>query len=287
VFRQLRDLTRYRRRLIEGHTRESQRISKVLEDAGIKLTSVASKTLTVSGRAMIGALCAGERDPEVLAQLARTRMRAKLPELRQALVGRFDDHHRLLCLMGLERVGDLEKAISQLDGEVDRLMEPFAHHRDRLCTIPGVAARSAETIIAEIGVDMSRFATPGHLASWAGMCPGNNESAGKHASGKTRPGDRWLRAALTQSAWAAARTRDSYLRAQFWQIARRRGKNKAAVAVGHSILVIAWHILNDGTTYQELGGDWFARRHDSAARQRWLIRQLEALGNTVTLTPTD
>lgn len=236
---------------------------------------------------MIEALCDGERDPEVLADLAKARMRSKLGELRHALVGRFEDHHAVLCRMHLQRVRDLEDGIARLDREISQAIEPFAHHRDRLCTIPGVATVTAETIIAEIGVDMERFPTAGHLASWAGMCPGNNESAGKHFSGKTRPGDKWLRAALTQAAWAAARTKhDTYLRAQFWRIARRRGKNKAAVAVGHSILVAAFHIIRDGVDYHDLGGDHFARRHDEQARVRWHLRQLEALGHTVTLTDT-
>ena len=285
VLRNLRDLTRYRRRQIESHTRESQRLGDVLEDAGIKLDSVASKALTVSGRQMIEALCDGERDPVVLAEMARTRMRAKIPELQQALAGRFGDHHTTMCRLILGRVDDLEDAIASLDHQVDTAIEPFASHRDRLCTIPGVAERTAEVIIAEVGVDMDQFPTAAHLASWAGMCPGNNESAGKHYSGRTRPGNRWLRAALTQSAWAASRTRDTYLAAQFWRLKARRGSNKAAVAVGHSILVIAWHILAESLDYRDLGGDWFAKRRDSEARQRWLVGQLEALGHTVTLTP--
>jgi transposase len=285
VFRELRELTRYRRRQVEAHTREGQRLTKILEDAGIKLDSVASKALTVSGREMIEALCDGERDPVVLADLARTRMRAKIPQLQQALAGRFGDHHALMCRLILGRVDDLETGIRRLDQQVATLIEPFASHRDRLCTVPGVAERTAEVIIAEIGVDMDRFPTAAHLASWAGMCPGNNESAGKRFSGRTRPGNQWLRAALTQAAWAASRSGDTYLRSQFWRIAGRRGKNKAAVAVGHSILVIAWHILADQADYHELGGDWFAQRHNTAARQRWLVAQLEALGNTVTLTP--
>ena len=277
-FRRLRDLTRYRRRLVESHTRESQRLTKVLEDAGIKLDSVASKTLTKSGRKMIAALCAGERDPEVLAELAMARMRRKIPELREALVGRFDDHHGLMCRLHLRAISDLEEAIRDLDTQVETLMEPLAHHRQRLCTIPGVANRTAEVILAEIGVDMSRFPTAGHLASWAGLCPGHNESAGKRRSGRTRPGDRWLQSALTEAAWAAARTRQgTYLRARFWRIARRRGKNKAAVAVGHSILIAAFHILRDDVDYHDLGADWFSRHDDLAARRRWLARQLEQL----------
>lgn len=285
-FRRLRDLTRYRRRLVEAHTTESHRLTKVLEDAGIKLDSVASKALTVSGRRMVDALCGGERDPEVLADMALNKLRNKLPELRQAMVGRFDDHHASLCRLHLARVRDLEDGIAVLDQQIETAIEPFAHHRARLMTIPGVATVTAATIIAEIGVDMTRFPTSGHLASWAGICPGNNESAGKHGSGKTRPGDQWLRAALTQAAWAAARSKkDTYLRAQFWRIARRRGKNKAAVAVAHSILVAAFHIIRDEVDYRDLGGDWFARRHDDDARRRWLVRQLQALGHDVTLDP--
>jgi len=285
LFRRLRDLTRYRRRLVESHTREAQRIDKVLEDAGIKLSAVASKTLTVSGRAMLEALIRGERDPEALAQLARTRMRAKLPELRRALVGRFEDHHALLCQVGLGRVDDLQGAISRIDGEVERLIEPFAHHRERLCTIPGVGPRTAEVIIAEIGTDMSRFPTSAHLASWAGLCPGNNESAGRHYSGRTRRGDKWLRAALVESAWAVARTRGTFLGARFWRVARRRGTNRAAVAVAHTILVAAFHILRDDVDYAELGGDWFVRRLDSQRLTHSLVGRLETLGHTVTLTP--
>jgi transposase len=285
LFRRLRDLTRYRRRLVEAHTAESNRLGKVLEDAGIKLDSVASSVLTLSGRRMIQALCEGERDPQVLADMALRRLRGKIPELQQALVGHFDEHHAAMCRMHLGRVADLEDGIASLDRQVAETIEPFAHHRDRLCTIPGVATRTAEVIIAEIGVDMSRFPTAGHLASWAGMCPGNNESAGKHASGRTRPGDCWLRAALTQAAWAAARTNNTYLAAQFWRIARRRGRSKAAVAVGHSILVAAFHILRDHVDYHDLGGDWFARRHDQDHRRRWLVHQLQTLGHEVTLTP--
>ena len=281
--RRLRDLTRYRRRLTESRTREEQRLTKVLEDAGIKLDSVASRALTVSGRRMIEALCAGERDPEVLADMALAKLRRKRAELQEALVGRFGDHHALMCQLHLARLDDLEASVTRLDAEIDREIEPFALQRDLLCTIPGVAERTAQVIIAEIGVDMTRFPTAGHLASWAGLCPGNNESAGKHHSGRTRPGDKWLRAALTQAAWAAARSRDTYLASQFWRISRRRGNNRAAVAVAHSILVAAFHMLRDNVDYHDLGGDWFSRRHDNNARQRWLISQLEGLGHTVTL----
>jgi transposase len=284
AFRRLRDLTRYRRRLVEAHTAESYRLTKVLEDAGIKLDSVASKTLTLSGRRMIAALCEGERDPEVLAEMALRRMRAKRPELRQALVGRFGDHHGLLCRLHLERIGDLEEGIRTLDRHVERLVEPVAQQRRRLCTIPGVANRTAEVILAEIGVDMGRFPSAAHLASWAGMCPGQRESAGKNRSGRTRPGNPWLRAALTQAAWAAARSRDTYLRTRFWRIARRRGTNRAAVAVGHSILVAAFHILRDGVDYRDLGADWLQRPEDIERRRRHLLAQLDVLDRAITAT---
>jgi transposase len=281
--KELRDLTRYRRRLIEARTREYQRLTKCLEDAGIKIDSVASSITTLSAREMVRALCDGERDPKVLAELARGRMRSKRGDLRWALEGHFNDHHAALCRMHLQRVDDLGVAIAQLDQQVAQRFEPYGCQLARLETIPGVATRNAQVILAEIGPDMARFPSAGHLASWAGMCPGNNESAGKHGSGRTRPGDRWLRSALIESAWGAARTRGSYLNAQFWRLARRRGKNKAAVAVGHSILVAAFHILRDDVDYKDLGGDWFTRRQDAERRRRWHITQLEALGYSVTI----
>jgi transposase len=283
--RQLRDLTRYRKRLIQAHTAECQRVQKTLEDAGIKLDSVASDVLGVSGRAMLAALVAGERDPEVLAELARGKLRRKLPELRRALHGHFGDHHALLVGLALEHLEHLERAIAQLDARVDQVIAPFAVARDRLDTITGVGKRAAEGIIAEIGVDMTVFPTAGHLASWAGRCPGNNLSGGKRRSGKPTKGNRWLADVLTECAWAAAHSRDTYLAAQFWRLARRIGKKKAAVAVGHSILVIAWHLLTDGCDYQDLGGDWFARRTDAARHKAHLIKQLQALGYSVTLQP--
>ena len=283
--RDLRDLTRYRKRVIEDRVRESLRVQKVLEDAGVKLSSVASNTLGVSGRAMLEALIAGERDPEALAELAKGKLRGKLPELRQALAAtRFRDHHAVLLGEHLAHLDHLDATVDRLDQRIEAVMAPFADARDRLSTIPGVGQRAAEVIVAEIGVDMSRFPSAAHLAKWAGMCPGNNESAGKRFSGRTAKGDPWLSGLLTECGWAARRTKDTYLAAQFWQIARRRGLEKAAVAVGHSILVIAWHLLAEpGTTYAELGGDYFTRRQDPARRQRQLVRQLEALGLTVSV----
>ena len=280
--RELRDLTRYRKRLIQAHGSEGQRIQKTLEDAGIKLDSVAADVLGVSGRAMLTALVNGERDPQVLAELAKGRLRAKLPQLRQALRGRFRAHHALLVRLALEHLEQLERSIAELDTQVDRALAPFARARDRLDTITGVGKRAAECMLAEIGVDMSVFPTAGHLASWAGRCPGNNVTGGKRRSGKPTKGNRWLGEVLIECAWAAARSRDTYLSAQYWRLARRIGKKKAAVAVGHSILVIAWHLLAYDCDYQDLGGDFFVQRDADRARQR-AVAQLQALGYHVTL----
>jgi transposase len=284
-FRQLRDLTRYRRVVIEERGRESQRLHKVLEDAGIKLSSFTSKVLTKSGREMIDALIAGQRDPDVLAQMAKGRMRSKIPQLQDALAGRFDEHHALLCKAMLARIDQADATINELGAAIDALLDPYEAAVTLLVTIPGVQRRTAQVILAEIGADMSRFPTSGHLASWAGMCPGNNESAGKHRSGSTRHGSKWLRIALIEAAHAAARTNDTYLAAQYARLRAKRGPSKASVAVGHSIIVIAWNLLSTGETYNDLGGDYFEKRRNSGARQRRLVAQLEAMGHTVTLEP--
>jgi transposase len=233
---------------------------------------------------MLTALVDGERDPQALAELAKGRLRSKLPQLRQALRGRFSDHHALLVRLALAHLEHLEGAIARLDDRVDEVIAPFAAARDRLDTITGVGKRAAETIIAEIGVDMTVFPTAGHLASWAGRCPGNNRSGGKRRSGKPTRGNRWLGEVLIECAWAAARSRDTYLSAQYWRLARRIGKKKAAVAVGHSILVIAWYLLTDDCDYQDLGGDYFIRRDTERQRQR-AVAQLQALGYHVVLEP--
>ena len=284
AIRELRDLTRYRKRLIQDRTREAQRVDKVLQDAAIKLGSVASQTLGKSSRAMIEALIAGERDPQVLADLAMGRLRVKIPDLVRALHGRFKQHHALLLRLHLDHIDHLDAAIASLDGRVDDVLRPFAETRELLCTIPGVGARVAEVILAEIGTDMSQFPSDAHLASWAALCPGNNSSAGKHFSGRRRKGDVWLTDALTQAAWAASRVKDDYLSAKFWRLARRIGKAKAATAVAHSILVIAYHVIASGTAYHDLGSDYFTRRVDPERRARHLAKQLADLGFEVTLT---
>ncbi len=281
--RELRNLTRYRKAQIEERTREAQRLDKILQDAGIKLSSVASDVLGVSGRAMLRALIAGTRDPETLAELARGTLRRKIPALRQALHGRFGPHHALLVGTILAKLEFLDEALEHLSAEIEQVIAPFAAEAALLRTIPGVDRRTAEAVVAEIGVDMSRFGAAGRLASWAGWCPGNNESAGRHGPGKTRKGSKWFYTYLTEAAKAAARTKGTYFGAQYARLRGRRGPARATVAVGHSILVAAYHILARHEPYRELGPDYFRRRHSREHQTRRLVRQIEALGYHVRL----
>jgi transposase len=284
--RDLRELVRYRTALIRERTREVNRVQKVLEDANIKLASVASDVMGVSGREMLAAVIAGNDDPEALAQLAKGRMRNKIAELERALRGRVKGNHRLLLRLHLEHIDELNAKLEELNQEIDRLVAPFDQNDEieRLDDIPGVGKEIAQVIVAELGTDMSRFPSSAHAASWAGLAPGKNESAGKNRSGKTPPGNRHLKTMLLQAAHAAGRSRDNYLSAQFRRLASRRGKKRAAVAVAHSILVIAYHMLRDGTDYRELGGDYFDNRNKDQI-QRGLVRRLEGLGLKVTLEP--
>jgi transposase len=282
--RDLRDLTRQRTSLAKEKATTANRIQKVLEDANIKLASVATDILGESSRAMLRALIAGATDPEQLADLARRRLRAKIPQLQLALQGRVTDHHRFLLQLHLEHVEHLEALMGRLSARIEELLAPFAEAAERLQTIPGISERLAEMLVAEIGTDMSRFPTAEHLASWAGMCPGNDESAGKRRSGRIPPGNRWLKQALIQAAWAASHTKDTYLSAQYHRLARRRGRKRAAVALGHTLLVIVYYVLRRGVEYQELGANYL----DDLASDRLtkqLVRRLERLGHKVTLEP--
>jgi transposase len=284
--RDLRDLIRYRTSLIGERAREINRVQKVLEDANVKLASVASNVMGVSGRQMLEAIIAGNEDPEALAALAKGRLRSKIPDLERALSGRIRTSHRLLLRLHLEHIDDLTNKIKELNEEIDRLMLPFDEDEQlrRLDDIPGVGREVAQVIIAELGVDMNRFPSAAHAASWAGLAPGKNESAGKNRSGKITPGNRHLKAMLVQAAHAVSRTKDNYLAAQFRRLAARRGKKRAAIAVAHSILVIAYYMLRDGTEYRDLGGDYFDKRNKEKL-QRNLVRRLEGLGLKVMLEP--
>ncbi len=281
--RELRAATRYRKQLIRARADEANRIQKLLEEANVKLASVATDILGVSGRAMLAALVRGETDATALASLAKGRLRKKQAQLVPALHGRMTATQRQLLGHQLAHVDFLDGAIAQLDAQIAQLMVPYQAEADRLRTVTGIEQRVAEAVIAELGVDMAVFPSDRHCASWAALCPGHHESAGRRRSGKTRKGNNWLRAALLEAAWAASRT-STYLGAQYHRLARRRGKKKAAVAVAHSILVIAYHILKEGTTYRELGPNFFDKR-DARATQRRLIARLEALGLRVTVEP--
>lgn len=280
--RELRELTRHRKTLIQERSRIANRIQKLLETANIKLGTVASDILGVSGRAILQALVHGEKDPKKLAAVAEGKLRAKVDQIEEALFGNFSEHHVFLLKQLLMQVEFVNARISECDKRVEEVCRPFAETIQRLQTLPGVARRGAEQIVAELGVDMSRFPTHQHAASWVGICPGNNESAGKHKSGKTRKGNRWLSSLLVECAWAAGRTKECYFNAQFRQIARRRGAKKAAVAVGHSLLVAAYYIIRNGVEYRELGPDHFDRLN-SHRLTLYHVRRLEQLGYQVNL----
>ncbi len=280
--RELRDLTRYRTTLIRQRADECNRIQKLLENNNIKLASVASNVLGASGRAMLAALAAGRDDPEALAQLAKGALRKKIPELTEALQGVLSETQRWLLAEQLRRVAELDEAIARLDARVAEQSRPFVGLLVRLDQVPGVNLRMAEVILAEIGPDMGRFATAGHLAAWAGMCPGQKESGKKKQSGKTRPGNVWLRSALTQAGWAASKAKGSSLKAQYQRVARRRGKKRACLAVGHRILRIAWALLKTGAGYREGGPDYFVAAGKEQVKEQ-LVRRLRKLGYTVTV----
>jgi transposase len=282
--RALRNLTRYRKAQIGERQREANRLHKILEDTGIKLDCVATDILGVSGRAMLEALVAGTTDPEVLAELAKGKLRKKIPALKEALVGRFDREHALIVSAILAHLDFLDEQIQLLSDEIEAQLRPFAAAVELLCTIPGVQQRTAEAVIAEIGTDMSRFPSERHLASWAGQCPGNDRSAGKRRSGTTRHGSKWLDTALTEAALAATRTDNVYLGAQYQRLRPRRGHGRALGAVKHSILCACWHMLQTGELYREPGGDYFTRQDPERATRR-LIAQLQHLGHHVTLEP--
>jgi transposase len=282
--RELRELTRYRTALVRERAAEVNRLQKTLEGANIKLASVATDIMGKSGRQMLKALIEGSTDTSAMAQLAKGKLRAKIPQLERALRGCCAAHQHFLIAQQLAHIDFLEETIERLSTEVAERVSPSEEAIERLETIPGVGRRTAEAMLAEIGSDMSRFPTAGHLASWAGMCPGNNESGGKRRSGQTNKGNPWLRAALVEAAQAAGRTKDTYLSAQYRRLTSRRGKKRAAVAVGHTILVIAYHLLEHSRRYEELGSDYFDKR-DRQAVERRLVRRLEGLGYKVSLDP--
>jgi transposase len=287
--RQLRDLTRYRTEIVRERTREVQRLEKFLEDTGIKLSAVVSDLTGKSARAMLEALIAGERDVEVLSDLALGSMRGKRPILAQALVGRFQPHHAFLVRAMLDRIDAATSMEQRLSHQIEQAMAPFRHQLDLITSIPGVNQRTAQVIIAETGADPTRFPTAGDLASWAGMCPGNNQSGATTKPAHTRHGDPWLKAALGQAAISAARSKDTYLAARYRRIAARRGKKRALVAVGHTILTSIWTMLSHDVPYHDLGPDHFTRQlteHGKTRQTRRLIDQLGHLGYTVTLQPT-
>ena len=283
--RKLRDLTRTRTTIVRERAREIQRLEKLLEDTGIKLSSVATDLTGVSGRAMLDALVAGERDPNILADMAKRRLRSKIPELTEALTGRFNDHHAFLVRVQLELIDQRTRIIDELTAHIEEEMIPFRAARDLMVTISGISTKVADIIIAETGADMSRFPTAGHLASWAGTAPGSNESAGRVKSTRTRPGNPYLKGALGIAAMSAARSKGTYYSAKYRRLAGRRGPIKAVVAIEHAMLVAIWNMLGTGETYSDPGDDFYTRKNPDKAKNR-AIEQLRNLGYTVTLEPT-
>jgi transposase len=286
--RRLRDLTRLRKAQSNERARTIQRLEKVLQDAGIELSSVASTTYSKSARAMLEALLSGVSDPEQLAELSLARMRNKIPELREALASRFQlEHHGVMVAQLLAHIDTLDAALQNLSVRIELALVPHAPIVELLCAIPGVQAQAAQVLVAECGLDMSPFPTVGHFASWAGACPGHHESAGRRRSGGTRPGPGWLTSQLTQCARAAVRTKGTYLASHYAQLRGRRGEVKAIGAIRHDLLVAYYHIVRDQVPYRDLGPDWQHRRYSPQHRARRLQRQLEALGYAVTLEQTE
>jgi transposase len=282
--RQLRDLTRTRSSITRERAREIQRLEKLLEDAGIKLAALASDLIGVSGRAMLEALVAGERDGAVLADMAKRRMRSKIPELTEALTGRFGEHHAFLVKLHLDLIDQHTRAIEDLTGRIEVVMAPFRGARDLMITIPGISIAVADVIIAETGADMTQFPTAGHLASWAGTCPGANESAGRVKSTRTRPGNPYLKGALGVAALSASRSKGTYFSAKYRRIASRRGPVKAIVALEHAMLIAIWNMLQTGELYTDPGGDYYTRRNPDQAKHR-AVDQLRRMGYAVILQP--
>lgn len=282
--RQLRDLTRQRKKLVDQKGSCVQRIQKVLEDANIKLSSVASDVVGISGREMLGQMIAGETDAQKIAALARGRLRSKMQELVLALEGRVTDHHRFLLDQHMRQIEFLEGMIEEYEKRIDEQVRPFFELIPLLDTIPGINKTAAVAVIAEIGTDMNYFPDERHLGSWAGMCPGNNESAGKHRSGKTRHANKWLRSTLVEIAWAASRTKGSYFRSQYRRLASRRGRKRALVAVGHSILTVVYHVMKNKVAYTDLGEDFFDKINSDRLKTHY-AKRLESLGYKVVLEP--
>jgi transposase len=280
--RELRDLTRHRTQLGEEKTRTVNRLHKVLEDANIKLASVATDILGVSGRAMLERLIKGEDDPVKLAHFAQGQLRGKIPELEKALQGHVTEHHRFMLALLWKQLTQQEELIAELDRRIEEQTRPFAGEIERLDTVPGADRRVAEIVLAEVGADMKPFASHQHLASWAGMCPGNEESAGKRRRRRITPGNHWLKGTLVQAAWAASHAKNTYLASQYRRLAGKRGRKRALVAVGHSILVVIYHMLKAGTSYADLGADFFDRLEPERLT-RYYVKRLESLGHKVTL----